>query len=282
MKEKKPLFTGAACALITPFLQNGAVDTERLCKLTEFQIQNGTSALVVCGTTAEASTLTEEEQVLCIQTVVSVSNGRVPVIAGAGSNNTQTAIRKTIAAQQAGADALLHITPYYNLGTAQGIMRHFFAIADASKLPIILYHVPGRTGVRLDVESCAHLAEHTHIVGIKDATGDVNYGAQLLRRCNTLLDVYCGCDGLTVPYLSLGAKGVISVLSNLEPQLMRDMCRAYFRADTEKAAHLQLGALPMIQKLFSNTSPAPLKYYMAKRGMCENVLRLPLSALDTL
>ena len=200
----------------------------------------------------------------------------------AENNNTQTAIRKTIAAQQAGADALLHITPYYNLGTAQGIMRHFFAIADASKLPILLYHVPGRTGVRLDVESCAHLAEHTHIVGIKDATGDVNYGAQLLRRCNTLLDVYCGCDGLTVPYLSLGAKGVISVLSNLEPQLMRDMCRAYFRADTEKAAHLQLGALPMIQKLFSNTSPAPLKYYMAKRGMCENVLRLPLSALDTL
>ena len=128
MKEKKPLFTGAACALITPFLQNGAVDTERLCKLTEFQIQNGTSALVVCGTTAEASTLTEEEQVLCIQTVVSVSNGRVPVIAGAGSNNTQTAIRKTIAAQQAGADALLHITPYYNLGTAQGIMRHFLPL----------------------------------------------------------------------------------------------------------------------------------------------------------
>ena len=282
MKNTQPTFKGACCAMITPFSQSGALDLGAFRALCEAQIAAGSAALLVAGTTGEGATLTDAEQRRCIEGAVKTANGRVPVIAGAGSNSTAAAIEKTKAAQNAGADALLHITPYYNKGTTEGISAHFYAVADAATVPVILYQVPARTGVRMQTEQIAKIAQHPRIVGIKEASGDMGYAAELFSRCSDLLDIYCGCDDLCVPFLSLGGAGVFSVLSNLEPRLVAALCRTFFERDTAAAAQLQKDAIPLIRLLFSQTSPAPVKYLMAQRGRCENVLRLPLTALQSL
>lgn len=282
MKFAEPLFEGAACAIVTPFGLNGEPDYTLLGTLTERQIENGTEAIVVCGTTGEASTLTDREREEAIRTVVEISAHRVPVIAGAGSNNTARSVLYAKIAEEAGADAILCCPPYYNKTTAGGLIRHFFETADAVSVPMLLYNVPSRCAMSIPIPTLGELARHPHIIGIKEASGDLSYAASLLARYRDTLDVYAGCDDLTVPYLSLGARGVISVLSNLRPGEVSTMCRNYRTGNCGEAAKAQLEFLPLIRRLFSLVNPIPVKYLMAKEGLCENVLRLPLLAADSL
>ncbi len=276
---KNTVFTGAATAIITPLTAEG-VDYEAFGRLIDFQINEGIDAIVVVGTTGEGSTLTDEEHKEAIRFCVERVAGRVPVIAGTGSNDTAYAIELTQYACEVGADAMLLVTPYYNKATQKGLIESFRAIADVSTKPCILYNVPSRTGCNLTPASAAVLAEHPNIVGIKEASGNISQIAQLAAAVGDKMDIYSGNDDQIVPILALGGKGVISVLSNPMPRATHDICEMFFKGDLAGARDLQLRLLPFIDALFSEVNPIPVKAAMAAMGYCENYVRLPLTTMD--
>lgn len=276
---KPVIFRGAATALITPF-RDGTPDTSALRDLIERQIDGGISALVVCGTTGEAPTLTHDEMITLISHASDIAGGRVPVIAGVGSNDTAKSCALAIESSYAGADAVMAVTPYYNKTTEDGLTAHFYAIADASPLPVIVYNVPPRTSVPITLRVYERLAAHDNIVAVKEASGDVALAASLLRDFGDRLAVYSGCDEITLPLLSLGGSGVISVVSNLLPGEVETMCRDFFRGDLGGARAMQFYLLPLIGALFARPNPIPVKAACACLGYCTPELRLPLSPLD--
>ena len=279
MKLEKPIFTGAATAIITPF-KDGKVDFESYKSLIDMQIAGGIDAIVTCGTTGEGSTLTDEEHREVIKFTVDYVAGRVPVIAGTGSNDTAYANDLSKYACEVGADALLLVTPYYNKATQKGMYESFKATADLCDKPIILYNVPSRTGCNLLPETVAKLAEHPRIVAIKEASGNISQIAELAYLAGDKIDIYSGNDDQIVPVLSLGGIGVISVLSNLMPRETSDICKKYLTGDTAGALKLQLDLLPLVNNLFTEVNPIPVKAAMAAMGYGENSLRLPLTPMD--
>ena len=276
---KNTVFTGAATAIITPF-KNNQVDYDAFEKLIEWQIAQGIDAIVAVGTTGEGPTLTDAEHKEVIRFCVEKVAGRVPVIAGTGSNDIAYAISLTEFSCDVGADAMLLVTPYYNKATQQGLIASFTAIADASTKPCILYNVPGRTGCNITAETCAVLAEHKNIVAIKEASGNISQVAKIAQLCGDKLDIYSGNDDQIIPILSLGGKGVISVLSNLMPKETSDMCHMFMEGKTKEALKMQLDYLPLIDALFCEVNPIPVKAAMAAMGCCENSLRLPLTPME--
>lgn len=278
--KKNTLFTGAATALVTPMTKEGTVDYESFARLVEFQINGGIDALVVCGTTGEASTLTDDEHREAIKFVVKQAAGRVPVIAGTGSNDTDYAVDLTKFSCDAGVDGVLVVTPYYNKATQKGLIKMYETIADASTKPMILYNVPSRTGVNIAPETYAALADHENIAAVKEASGDFSKLAQTMALVGDKLDIYSGNDDQIVPMLALGAKGVISVLSNIMPQATHDMCAKFFAGDVVGSAKLQLELLPLVNALFCEVNPIPAKAATAAMGYGENYLRLPLTPIE--
>ena len=276
---KKTIFKGAATAIVTPLTKDG-IDYEQFGRLIDWQIEEGIDAIVVCGTTGEASTLTDEEHRDAIAYAVKKVNGRVPVIAGTGSNDTAYAIELTRHACEAGADAILLVTPYYNKATQKGLIESFRAVADVSTKPIILYNVPSRTGCNILPATAAILAEHPNIVAIKEASGNISQIAELAALTRGKLDIYSGNDDQIVPIMSLGGIGVISVLSNPMPKATAELCRKFFDGDVAGAAKMQLDLLPLINALFCEVNPIPVKAAMAAIGYCENYLRLPLTTME--
>ncbi len=274
---KKTVFKGAGVAIATPLNSDG-INYAELEKMLEFQIANHTDAIIIAGTTGEAATMTEEEHRQVIKFAVDKVNGRIPVIAGTGSNCTQRAIALSRYAASVGVDALLVVTPYYNKCTQSGLIAHFTTIADAVNVPIILYNVPSRTGVNILPETYAKLSTHPNIVAIKEANGDLS--AILKTRALCDLDIYSGNDDQIVPILSLGGKGVISVLSNVAPQAVHDMCAAYFAGQTEKAADLQIKWAKLISALFIEVNPIPVKHALNLMGFAAGHLRLPLTEIS--
>ena len=276
---KKTVFTGAATAIITPLTSEG-IDYVKFGELIDWQIEQGIDAIVAVGTTGEGSTLTDTEHKEAIRFCVERVAGRVPVIAGTGSNDIAYAIELTKYASEVGADAMLLVTPYYNKATQKGLIESFRAIADASDKPCILYNVPSRTGCNLTPASAAILAEHPNIVAIKEASGNISQIAELAALVGDKMDIYSGNDDQIIPVLSLGGKGVISVLSNVMPRATHDMCVRYFEGDTKGALKLQLDLLPLVNALFCEVNPIPVKAAMSAMGFCENYLRLPLTPMD--
>ena len=276
---KKTVFEGVATALITPLDENG-VNYDLFGKLVDWQIEQGVNALVACGTTGESSTLTDAEHKEAIKFVVERAAGRVPVIAGTGSNDTDYAVELTKYACQVGADAMLVVTPYYNKATQNGLIKMFETIADASTKPIILYNVPSRTGVNIAPKTCAALAEHENIIAIKEASGNISQIAEVAHLVEGKMDIYSGNDDQIVPIMSLGGKGVISVLSNVLPKETVAMCDKFRAGDIAGSRQLQLELLPLINALYSEVNPIPVKAAMAKMGFCENYLRLPLTPME--
>ena len=279
MKLEKPIFTGAATAIITPFKDN-KVDFESYKSLIDMQIAGGIDAIVTCGTTGEGSTLTDEEHREVIKFTVDYVAGRIPVIAGTGSNDTAYANDLSKYACEVGADALLLVTPYYNKATQKGLYESFIATAEVCDKPIILYNVPSRTGCNLLPETVAKLAEHPRIVAIKEASGNISQIAELAAVAGDKIDIYSGNDDQIIPVLSLGGIGVISVLSNLMPKETSDMCKKYLAGDRAGALKLQLDLLPLINNLFTEVNPIPVKAAMSAMGYGENTLRLPLTPMD--
>ncbi len=278
-KNKKTVFTGAAVAIVTPF-KNDKLDYESLGKIIDFQIENHTDAIVICGTTGESSTLTDEEHVEAIAFAAERSAKRVPVIAGAGSNDTRYAVWLSREAKRAGADALLQVTPYYNKATPKGLVKHFLTIAESTDLPNILYNVPSRTGCNITLPVYKELAKHPNIVATKEASGNISQIAQIAAELGDDLDIYSGNDDQIVPILSLGGKGVISVLSNVMPAETHDICRLYFEGKTDESAKLQLRLLKLINSLFMEVNPVPVKTAMNLMGYCSPEMRLPLCEMD--
>ncbi len=276
---KKPIFEGIATALITPINKNG-VDYEAFAKLIDWQIEQGINALVIAGTTGEASTFSDDEHREVIDFAVKYVNKRVPVIAGTGSNDTNYALDLTRCACESGADAVLVVTPYYNKATQKGLIKMFTTIADASTVPVILYDVPSRTGVSIKPETVAALAEHPNIVGLKAASGNISEIAKTAHLCGDKIHIYSGNDDQIIPVMSLGGKGCISVLSNLLPNETVEMSEAFFAGEVEIAAKMQLDFLPLVDALFSEVNPIPVKAAMAKMGFCEDYLRLPLTPME--
>ena len=276
---KNSVFTGAATAIITPLNEQG-IDYKAFGRLIEWQIEQGIDAIVSVGTTGEGSTLTDEEHKQAIKFTVEKVAGRVPVIAGTGSNDIAYAIDLTKYACEVGADAMLLVTPYYNKATQKGLIASFTAVADASTKPCILYNVPSRTGCNLLPESVAVLAKHPNIVAIKEASGNISQIAKLASLCGNEIDIYSGNDDQIIPVLSLGGKGVISVLSNIMPNATSMMVKDYLNGNTEKALKSQLELLPLINQLFVEVNPIPVKAACAKMGFGENYLRLPLTSME--
>lgn len=275
------VFEGAGVALITPMKADGAVDYEKLEEIIEEQIAGGTDAIVACGTTGEASTLTHEEHIEVIRQTCQVVAGRIPVVAGTGSNCTETAIYLSVEAQKAGADGVLVVSPYYNKATQKGLIGHFTAIADAIKIPVILYNIPGRTGVTILPETIAALCKNVeNIVGVKEASGNFSNIATLMSLTDGDIDVYSGNDDQIVPLLSLGGKGVISVLSNVAPRQTHDICQSFFDGDVKKSCKLQLDAIELIGQLFSEVNPIPVKAAMNLMGKNVGGLRMPLTEME--
>lgn len=275
----KTIFKGAATALITPFDENG-IDYESFGKLIDWQIDQGIDALVICGTTGEGSTLTHEEHEEVLSFAVRKIGGRVPAIAGTGTNDTARAIELTKHACSLGYDATLMVTPYYNKATQNGLIKMFTAIADESTVPIILYNVPSRTGVNIEPKTYLALADHPMIQGIKEANGNIAKIAETMALVGDKLDLYSGNDDQIVPVLSLGGKGVISVLSGIAPKDTAKMCKLYFDGNTDESRKLQLKYLPLINALFSEVNPIPVKAASSKMGLCKNILRLPLTEME--
>ena len=273
------IFTGAGVAIVTPFKENGEVDYESFAKNIEFQIEKGTDAIIVCGTTGEASTLTHEEHIEVIRECV---KGRIPVVAGTGSNCTETAIYLSQEAEKAGADGLLVVTPYYNKATQKGLFEHFKMVADSVKIPILLYNIPGRTGgVNILPETVVRLcAEVENIVGVKDATGNISQVAKLMSIADGKVDLYSGNDDQIVPFLSLGGKGVISVLSNVAPTETHDICAKFFAGDVKGSSDLQLSAISLIDALFCEVNPIPVKKALHLMGMMGGTIRRPLTVME--
>lgn len=274
-----PVFMGAATALITPMTERG-VDYAAMGRLIDWQIDSGIDALVIAGTTGEGSTLSDEEHRELLRFSAQRIAGRVPMIAGTGSNDTAYAVDLTKFACEAGADAMLVVTPYYNKATQKGLVRMFTEIADASTKPLILYNVPSRTGVTIEPATYAALADHPMIAGIKEAGGNISKIVETAALVGSRLDLYSGNDDQVVPILSMGGKGVISVLSNLMPGETSEMCKRFFRGDVEGSAKMQCQYLPLINALFSEVNPIPVKAAMAAMGYCENYLRLPLTTME--
>lgn len=276
---KQTIFKGVATALITPLNENG-VDYESLEKLIEWQIAQGINALVITGTTGEASTLSDEEHREVIRFSVEKVNHRIPVIAGTGGNDTAYAVSLTKYACEVGADACLVVTPYYNKATQNGLVKMFTTIADASTKPLILYNIPSRTGVNIAPSTFVKLAEHPNIVAVKEASGNISQCVEIMSLVGDKLDMYSGNDEQIVPLMSIGGKGVISVLSNVLPKETVEICDRFFAGDVKGSAELQLKYLPLINALFSEVNPIPVKSAMAKLGFCENYLRMPLSPME--
>ena len=272
------IFKGAGVAIVTPMYEDGKVNYDKLEELLEFQIANSTDAIIICGTTGESSTMTHGEHLKTIKFAIDKVNKRVPVIAGTGSNCTETAIMMSKEAASYGADALLVVTPYYNKATQKGLIAHYTAIANAvPETPIIMYNVPGRTGCNILPETAAHLFEHVeNIVGLKEATGNVAQAVRTMYLTDGKLDMYSGEDGIVVPLMSLGAIGVISVWSNVAPKQVHDMCMKFFEGDIAGAAKMQLEAEPLVDALFSEVNPIPVKKALNLMGMNVGSLRAPL------
>ena len=276
------IFTGAGVAIVTPFHADGTVNFEKFAEMIEYQILNKTDAIIVCGTTGEASTLSHEEHLECIRFCVETVAGRVPVIAGTGSNCTETAVYLSKEAEKYGADALLIVTPYYNKATQKGLEEHFTIIANEVNIPILLYNIPGRTGgVNILPETVVSLCKNvTNIVGVKDATGNISQVAKLMSIADGCVDLYSGNDDQIVPLLSLGGKGVISVLSNVAPQQTHDICEKYFTGDVKGSAKMQLDAIGLIDALFCEVNPIPVKKALNLLGMEAGPLRRPLTEME--
>lgn len=275
------LFEGAGVALVTPFKENGEVNYEKLEEIVEEQIAGGTDAIIACGTTGEASTMTHEEHLDVIEYICRVTKKRIPVVAGTGSNCTETAVYLSAEAEKRGADGLLLVSPYYNKATQKGLMAHFTAVADAVKIPVILYNIPGRTGVTIKPETIATLCKDVdNIVGVKEASGNFSAIATLMSLSDGKVDLYSGNDDQIVPLLSLGGKGVISVLSNVAPRQTHDICASYFAGDVKTSASLQLKAIPLITELFSEVNPIPVKAAMNMMGKGVGPLRMPLTEME--
>lgn len=275
------VFTGAGVAIVTPLTQNHEVDYKKLGELIEFQIAAGTDSIIICGTTGEASTLTHEEHLECIKYTVEKVNKRIPVIAGTGSNCTETAIFLSKEAESYGADALLVVTPYYNKATQKGLIAHFTAIANSVSLPIIMYNVPGRTGCNIQPQTVATLVKNVdNIVGIKEASGNIAQVAEVMQLCEGKIDLYSGCDEMVVPVLSLGGIGVISVLSNVVPKETHEMVMKYLEGDVKGARDLQLKYLPLINALFCEVNPIPVKKALNLMGYEVGPLRMPLTEME--
>jgi 4-hydroxy-tetrahydrodipicolinate synthase len=277
--EDYDMFKGSIVAIVTPFI-NGVVDEEKLRELVEFQIEGGTDAIVPCGTTGESSTLDYEEHDRVIEIVVQQVGKRVPVIAGTGSNSTREAIEMTEHAKKLGADGALLVTPYYNKPTQEGLYRHYMAVADAVALPQILYNVPGRTSVNLLPETVARLAEHPNIVAIKEATGSLQQGSEVLALCGDRIDVLSGDDFITFPMMACGAKGVISVLANVMPKEVAALVDAFFAGRMEEARQWHLKLLKISNAMFIETNPVPVKTAVALMGKCSDEVRLPLAPMS--
>ncbi len=272
--SKHTIFTGAGVAIITPMNADGSVNFEKYRELIDWQIENGTDAIITCGTTGESSTLDHEEHVAVIRTAVEQTAGRVPVIAGTGSNDTAYGIKLSLEAKALGVDGLLLVTPYYNKASQRGLIAHYTAIADAADLPIILYNVPSRTGVNIQPATVAELAKHPHIVAIKEASGSISAVAEIASLCD--IDIYSGNDDQIVPFLALGGKGVISVLSNVVPQETHDICQKWFDGDIEGSRALFLKHLELANALFMDVNPIPVKDAMNMMGLDVGECRLPL------
>ncbi|CAN5620155.1 4-hydroxy-tetrahydrodipicolinate synthase [soil metagenome] len=272
------MFSGAFTALVTPF-RNGEVDVEALEGLVEFQIGQGIHGLVPCGTTGETPSMSEEEDRLVIGTVVRVANGRVPVIAGTGSNSTHMAIKYTRMAEEEGADGSLQVAPYYTKPTQEGLYRHFAAIAESTSLPIVLYNIPGRTSVTISAETTARLAEIPNVVGTKEATHSMDMASDIRRLCGEEFDILSGDDSLTLPLMSLGGRGVISVAGNVAPAVVSDMVNALLESDFERGRELHYDLLPLCRALFVETNPIPVKTAASILGLCSDEMRLPMIPL---
>lgn len=275
------IFKGAGVAIITPFHEDGSVNYEKFAELVEFQIENGTDAIIVCGTTGEASTLTHEEHLDVIKFCVETVNGRIPVIAGTGSNCTETAVYLSTEAEKYGVDGLLVVTPYYNKATQNGLYEHFKQIADSVKLPIILYNVPGRTGCNILPQTAVRICtEVSNIVGIKEASGNISQVAKLAALAQGKIDIYSGNDDMIVPLLSLGGKGVISVLSNVAPRQTHEICSKFFEGDVEGSCNEQLRAIELCDALFCEVNPIPVKAALNLMGKDVGSLRRPLTDME--
>ena len=275
------IFTGAGVAIVTPMKENGDVNFEKLGEILEEQIAEGTDAVIICGTTGESSTMTHEEHLEAIKYTVDKVNKRIPVIAGTGSNCTETAIYLSKEAEQYGADGLLLVTPYYNKATQKGLIAHYTAVANAVKLPIILYNVASRTGCNITPETAAYLAEHVeNIVGIKEASGNISQVAQIAALTKGKMDIYSGNDDQIVPILSLGGKGVISVLSNVAPKYTHEIVAKFMEGEVKESCEMQLAALPLVHALFSEVNPIPVKAAMNLMGKEVGPLRMPLTEMD--
>ena len=275
------IFTGAGVAIVTPMKANGEINYDKLAELLDYQINNSTDAIVICGTTGESATMTEEEHVEAIRFTADYVKKRVPVVAGTGSNCTKTAVELSKEAQAAGVDACLVVTPYYNKATQVGLISHYSQIADSTKCPIIMYNVPGRTGCNLLPETVAELVRtKSNLVGLKEATGNLAQASKTMALTDGKLDLYSGEDGLVVPLMSIGAVGVISVWSNVAPGKVHAMCESFFKGDIKTARKLQLEALPLVDALFSEVNPIPVKKALNLMGMEVGPLRSPLCEMS--
>ena len=275
------IFEGAGVALVTPFTESGEVNYEKLEALLEEQIAGGTDAIVICGTTGEASTMSPEEHLSVIKYGCEVVKGRIPVVAGTGSNCTREAVYMSQKAEEAGADGVLLVTPYYNKATQNGLIAHFTTIAEAIKIPALLYHIPGRTGVTMKPETIVSLCKNVpNIVGVKEASGNFSSIATMMNMADGCIDVYSGNDDQIVPLLSMGGKGVISVLSNVAPKQTHDICQKFFDGDVKGSLQMQLDAIPLISALFSEVNPIPVKAAMNMMGKEVGPLRLPLTEME--
>lgn len=273
---KNTIFTGAAIAIITPINADGSINYDVLGSMMNYQIENGTDAIVICGTTGEASTMTDAEHLECIRFAVERTAKRVPVIAGTGSNDTAYAVKLSKEAEAVGADALLVVTPYYNKTTQKGLIAHFTAIADAVNIPLVLYNIPGRTGMNIEIATLKELAKHKNICAVKEASGNISYAAKLIAECGDMLDVYSGNDDMIVPLMSLGAKGVISVLSHVIPKETHMMTRFCLDNNFSEATKLQIKYLDLINNLFIEVNPIPVKEAVNLMGVNAGSCRLPL------
>ena len=275
------IFEGAGVALVTPFKANGDVNYDKLEEILEEQIAGGTDAIVICGTTGEASTMSPEEHLSVIKYGCEVVKGRIPVVAGTGSNCTREAVYVSQKAEKAGADGVLLVTPYYNKATQNGLIAHFTTIAEAIKIPALLYHIPGRTGVTMKPETIVSLCKNVpNIVGVKEASGNFSSIATMMNMADGCIDVYSGNDDQIVPLLSMGGKGVISVLSNVAPKQTHDICQKFFDGDVKGSLQMQLDAIPLISALFSEVNPIPVKAAMNMMGKEVGPLRLPLTEME--
>jgi 4-hydroxy-tetrahydrodipicolinate synthase len=281
-ENKMALFKGSGVAIVTPFKEDLTVDYDRLETLIEFQIENGTDAIIICGTTGEASTLTDDEQIDCIAAAVKYTNKRVPVIAGTGSNDTRHGISLSQRAEAVGADGLLHVTPYYNKTSQKGLYEHYKAIAESVNMPIILYNVPSRTGMNILPDTALKLSAIDNIVAIKEASGNIAQVAELAQKCAGKLDIYSGNDDQVLPLLSLGGVGVISVAANVIPREMHDMVALYLEGKHQESLALQLDCLPLINALFCDVNPIPVKSALNILGgdLISGPCRAPLTTLE--